>query len=117
METQDNGKCFFAEYRDRLRMNPVYELEGVREQEPESPRLLLRRNSAVISEFHPVTVLYSYVCIEGIRTEKFRKAGITEGTSKSNLSSGREILQNKLKSIRKLSTYRMNIYETQEELK
>jgi len=88
-------------YRDRLRMNPVYELEGVREQIPESASDLLTEKELLqmISELPPrYRLVFNLYAIEGYSHREISEMlGITEGTSKSNLSRAREILQNKLK--------------------
>jgi len=88
-------------YRDRLKMNPVYELEGVREQASETASDLVTEKDLLqmISELPPrYRLVFNMYAIEGYSHKEISEMlGITEGTSKSNLSRARDILQNKLK--------------------
>lgn len=88
-------------YRDRLRMNPVHDLEVIREHAPETASDLLSEKDLLqfISELPPrYRLVFNMYAIEGYSHKEISEMlGITEGTSKSNLSRAREILQNKLK--------------------
>jgi len=88
-------------YRDRLKMNPVYELERVGEQAPETASDLVTEKDLLqmISELPPrYRLVFNMYAVEGYSHKEISEMlGITEGTSKSNLSRAREILQNKLK--------------------
>jgi len=88
-------------YRDRMKMNPVYELEGVREQASETASDLVTEKDLLqmISELPPrYRLVFNMYAIEGYSHKEISEMlGISEGTSKSNLSRARDILQNKLK--------------------
>lgn len=88
-------------YRGRLKMNLVYELEEFREHAPENASDLVTEKDLlqIISELPPrYRLVFNMYAIEGYSHKEISEMlGITEGTSKSNLSRAREILQNKLK--------------------
>lgn len=94
-------------YRNRLKMNPVYELETIRECAAENASDLVSEKELLqmISELPPrYRLVFNLYAIEGFSHKEISEMlGITEGTSKSNLSRARDILQEKLKKHSEIS--------------